>query len=113
MELKIKKELRTDKTATREFSPQFIQVEYGMEHLKPSYDAPYVDRYKHELRIFATGQFPTGDNPNHTLARNGLMSYLYSDIIHELHILANEISPRNTDALKRIRQMQADLSSWN
>lgn len=113
MELKIKKELRTDKTPTREFLPQFVEVDYTTDHQKNTFAAPYFDVYNHELKISARGQFPSGETPNHKVARNGLMSFLYSDIIHELHILANEISPRNTNALKRIRQMQYDLSSWD
>jgi hypothetical protein len=113
MELKIKKELRTDKTGTKEFSSQFILVEYKNTHENVSYEYPYVDTYRHELKICARGKSPSSDIPDHTVSRNGLMSFLYSDIIHELHLLANEISPRNTDALKRIRQMQQDLSSWD
>ena len=116
MELKIKKELRTTESGRPEFSNKFIEVKYDIEHrtdcTSASYYTPYVDTYMHELKIFAKTQFPSGDTPDHSMARNGLMSFLYSDIIHELHLLANEISPRNTDALKRIRQMQHDLSTW-
>jgi hypothetical protein len=112
MELKIKKELRTTESGQPEFSNKFIEVTYDMDHRKATYANPYVNTYIHELKIFAKGQFPSGDTPDHSMARNGLMSFLYSDIIHELHLLANDISPRNTDALKRIRQMQHDLSTW-
>ena len=113
MELKIKKELRTTKSGQPKFSNKFIEVNYDMDHRKATFDNPFVDTYIHELKICTKGQFPSGDMPNHSMARNGLLSFLYSDIIHELHLLANEISPRNTDAIKRIRQMQHDLSTWD
>jgi len=112
MELKIKKELRTTKSGQPEFSNKFIEVKYDMEHRTATFHNPYIDVYTHELKIFAKGQFPSDGTPDHSIARNGLMSFLYSDIIHELHLLANDISPRNTDAIKRIRQMQHDLSTW-
>lgn len=113
MELQIKKNLKSSSTGLRNYNSQPISVDYNLTAQKSTHWDIYDDIYTHELKIHAKGVFPHGVEPDHSVARNGLMSFLYSDVIKELHFIAMEISPRNTEALTRIRALQQQLSSWD